>query len=841
MSAYPLEMKTIHNYKLIVASCLIATVVHAEYKWQSVQFRGGGYVPEVLFHPKVGGPAYARTDVGGAYRLDPSNGKDWISITDSFTDGNDMGSIGIGLDPEDTNYVYLTGGLYTSLSWCGAASFLRSADRGATWTKITLGQDNIAGTKASALTGNGNVCFAGNGQGRGMGSRIAVKGAMIYLGTNQNGLLRSTDRGDTWTTVAALGDSTAVGAVVLDSAGNVYAAPSTGGLWKSPDGLAWTQIDSLTDVIYQMKYSRLSHSIWLTANKEYPMDQGGTGDGSVWKYNITSQTFTSLTMPSKEWNGYTKNFGYGAVALDPTDSNRVIVVSNGWWRCQDNPRSPSTFAPCEAMYQSRDGGKTWTDILLQATFDTVSAAWAASSNPGWITALAIDPSNVNHIIFGSGAGVWSTTNAKAELPTWYFTDQGLEETVPLGAVSPTYGAPLVSVMGDVNGAYHASLTVPPARPHDVDVGTNYDISVAALAQKKMIRIYKSLDHGLGGWSEDGGKSWTEFASHPPVALSDWGSTSETNFAALSADGSSIVWNMQSHGVYWSKDKGNTWTKSLTDSSLLTTPDVGFRVLADPVTPGVFYINNPKIGQFFQSTDHGVSWSATNGELGRADWWAYQYFRAFVSPKAAGEIWFTQANAYIGAGSNVVFRSTDAGKTLTQVEGISFATAIAFGKGKTPGIPAIYVAGERSDFVKGLFRSIDDGATWDRIDEDAHQYGGFGLLVGDPCVFSRVYVGGGAGRGILFAEESGNPNTCPDRIDYTPGSVTDIPNHFPISQVHLHRKGNSILASGNAIIRLTDLRGQEVRIGKGEMDLRDLPRGIYLATVGRISITVAIAR
>lgn len=834
-------MRKTHRYPTILASCLLAAVAHAEYKWQSVQFRGGGYVPEILFHPKTGGPAYARTDIGGAYRLDPANGKDWIPITDTFIDPNDMGSIAIGLDPDDTNYVYLTSGLYTSLSWCASASFLLSDNRGATWTKITLGSDNITGTKASALTGNGQVCLAGNGQGRGMGPRIASKGNLIYLGTNQNGLLRSTDRGYTWTTVAALGDTASVGAVILDSAGNVFAAPSSGGLWKSPDGFAWTKVDSLADVIYQMKYSRQSNSLWLTANKEYPMDQGGTGGGSVWKYSITSQSLSQLAMPSKEWNGYAKDFGYGAVALDPTDTNRVIVATNGWWRCQDNPRSPWSFVPCEAALQSRDGGKTWSDMLLPATFDTASAAWAASTNPGWITALAIDPANPEHVLFGSGSDVWSTSNATSENPIWTFTDKGLEETAALGAVSPTFGAPLVSALGDVNGAYHANLSVPPARAHEAEVGTNFDISVAALAQKKMIRIHKNADHGLGGWSEDGGKTWSDFQSHPPVALNQWGGTSESNFAALSADGSSMVWNMQSHGAYWSKDNGITWTKSLTDSSLVSSADAGFRVLADQVTPGVFYIYNPQTGVFYQSTDHGANWNAANSSLGHADWWAHPYFRAFVSPKAAGEVWFTQANSFTGAGPNVVYRSTDGGATVTQVEGLSLVNAIGFGKGKTPGIPTIFAAGERSDGTRGLFRSTDDGTTWDRIDDEAHQFGGIGLVVGDPCVFSRVYVGSRGGRGIHFAEESGNVSTCPDRLDYAPGPVTGITNRFPVSQAHLLRQGNHLLASGNAVIRLTDLRGQEVRTGKGEIHLRDLPRGIYLATAGRISLTVAITR
>lgn len=801
----------------IVAS---GSFAQAAYVYKSIQNWGGGYVPGVTFNSA--GQAYIRTDVGGAYLWD-ATASEWIPLNDSFTSGNDMGSIALAVDITDDKNVYTTGGLYTDVSWCSEGSVFRSTDGGVSWTKYPLNSKTVSGTAAAKLTNDGFICLGGNGDGRGMGNRLAVKGTTIYLGTNQNGLLKSTNNGQSWTTIASFSNTDGISAVAFDSKGNIYAAPYAGGLYKSTDGSTFTQVAStFTKTIYQMSVA--GDVIWITSNDTKPLDQGTSSGGHVHKFTISTGTIQEMTMPASCGG---KSVGFVGVSSIGDGKTAAVSTANCWGG--NGGPSSSNFVPHEYIYYTKDGGSTWSEIMRNGSFDAASAHSNATSNPHWVSALGINPTNPDNVIFGTGYGIWSTTNATAAKPTWKFTDKGIEETVPLGYVSTTKGAPLVSVVGDIDGYYHTDLDSPMETRHQIEAGTNYDIDYAGLMPEKMIRIYKEATKGLGAVSTDGGKTWKQFTTNQS-ALPTWtvnqyaGSstyTNEDNFAAISADGSTIVWNMAGNGVYYSTNDGASWAKA----NGVTSNDVsGFHVVSDKKAEKTFYIYSASVGKLFKSTDGGKNWVAANSDMATLADYAYSKARIFANPNAEGDLWAVQGIniggvVWTNTSAEGVYHSTDGGTSFKKVNGLAYAAYIGFGKGKDSS-PAIYAVGmaNTSNPVNSIYRSDDNGATWTDIGDANHRFGELTMVVGDPCIYSRIYLAG-SGRGMIYAQEPGNTNECPDRIDYGENSTKMAEKHLYTAartlEIDVHIQASVITANfntattGRASVALMNSLGQVI--------------------------------
>lgn len=105
------------------------------YAWDRVEIGPSGHFDGVVVHPTDSTVVYARSDVGGAYRLDRSTGE-WTSLLDWITPDegqNTYGSGGLGLDKNNPNVLFTAVGRYTNAVDGG---LYKSTDYGATMTKV---------------------------------------------------------------------------------------------------------------------------------------------------------------------------------------------------------------------------------------------------------------------------------------------------------------------------------------------------------------------------------------------------------------------------------------------------------------------------------------------------------------------------------------------------------------------------------------------------------------------------------------------------------------------------------------------------------------------------------
>ncbi|QGZ49081.1 xyloglucanase [Streptomyces sp. QHH-9511] len=724
------------------------------YSWKNVRIDGGGFVPGIVFNRTEKNLAYARTDIGGAYRWEPST-KTWTPLLDAvdWDHWGHTGVIGLASDSVDPDRVYAAVGTYTNDWDPGNGAVLRSADRGATWQRTDL-----------------PFKLGGNMPGRGMGERLAIdphRNSVLYLGApSGKGLWRSTDSGATWSQVTAFpnpgnhqenpSDTSGYGSdnqgivwVTFDeSTGTAGAATRTvyvgvadkeNAVYRSTDaGATWTRLPGQPTGYLAHKGvldTESGHLYLAYSDKGGPYDGG---KGRVWRYATATGTWTDIS-PVAEADTF---YGFSGLTIDRQRPGTVMVSGySAWW-------------PDTQIFRSTDSGGTWTKAwdytsypsrTNRYTMDVSSVpwlTWGANPSPpeqspklGWMTeAMEIDPFDSDRMMYGTGATVYGTENLGQWDAGGTFTIKpmvrGLEETAVNDLVSPASGAPLLSALGDIGGFRHTDLTkVPSMMFTSPNFTSTTSLDHAETDPNRVVRA-GSVDSGPRiAFSSDNGATWSPGVD--PSGVTGGGTV------AAAADGSRYVWSPDGTGVHSGTGAGSAWTAS-------TGIPAGAVVESDRVDPRTFY--GFKSGTFYVSRDGGLSFTAKATGLP-----AKGNVRFKAVPGAAGDIWLAGGARDATYG---LWHSTDAGASFTRVGGVEQADTIGFGKA-APGAtyPALYSSAKVGG-VRGIFRSTDAGASWVRINDDAHQWGWTGAAItGDPRIYGRVYVSTN-GRGIVYGDTAG---------------------------------------------------------------------------------------
>ncbi|MCB9892421.1 MAG: hypothetical protein H6833_12280 [Planctomycetes bacterium] len=430
-------------------------------------------------------------------------------------------------------------------------------------------------------------------------------------------------------------------------------------------------------------------------------------------------------------------------------------------------------------YRSADGSipeRAWQRALEQRRAVVEARALAPESSAGvsslaWTSrgpanvagrarSIVIDPRNTQHIWVGSvSGGLWRSQDGGA---TWSLVDDWWSNlSVPTVAMDPN--DPDVLYVGTGEGFYslaHLSRNL----SHFVrgagilkstDGGTTWTHLAQTTSWQHVTRIAVSpLDPNVvlasrrpGGIarSADGGLTWTDVAtgdfSYQVLFDPNDGNRAVAHIAPTSA---------LAHGVLTSSDGGQTWQPAASGLTSVAGEDSRIELAYAPSSPGVVYAScGANGGRIWRSADGGTTWvqrsdaSSTTGVR-------YYYDGFWVDP--------TNENVLV-VSSVYTYRSTDGGRTVTQISGGYIMTTdphpdvhavVADPNYDGASNRRVYLATDGGLHVTDDILTVNSAAGWRDLDDTMRStqfYGAAGHATGDTL------VGGTQDNGTLRVQGS----------------------------------------------------------------------------------------
>jgi uncharacterized protein YjdB len=711
--------KTKHLLLLgLFMTCLALVSRSQTYNWKTVRIGGGGFVTSINAHPKVQHLRFITTDVGNPYRWNNTT-QAWEGLMNNFS----------------------------AIYWGAACSNLTFDPQDSTGNILyaTIGKGATVGSNAGTImksTDRGTtwtdlglpVWVSPNSSEKGNGERIVVdplNSNVVYVTTRRpanasevtTGLYRSTNAGSSWIKVDTIyGTFIAFdtsGGLVAGVTRNIYIG-SAKGVYRSTDGGGTFALLSGSPLNVRKGVLRGNGILYTTSA------------AGVYKYN--GAAWTTITPASGTGN-------YTGVEVNPGNSSQVMVATDNY---------------TGTMYITGTGGSgagAWTK--LTTTRDNSEIPWSpGNGNAGnTLSDFAWDPFNAGEVWFSDLLNAYQTTNVWASPCNWKVRAVGHEEVVVTGPlIAPPSGTNILySTVADVAGFNHASLVSPPTKEISGDFqyanSSGVETTGAAFSEANpgfTVRVGSKgwNGAGLGGYSIDGGQHYTPWVC--PVGMS-------AGRIAVSATSETMIWTTQSGWTYRSTDRGNSWTKINSvgfavmgnyDGSLgiFNVPADMNPLAADKVNGDKFYIYLS--GKMLVSTDGGLTFTqgATNLPSYTSGTGNIAYAKVETTPGKEGDIW-------VGVEGNGLYHSTNSGQTFTKISNVQSAKLMAVGKAAI-NTPAVYVFGTVNNIPNSIFRSDDNGVTWTTVASPAICQ--LLNMTADRRVYGRI-IAGSAGSGIFYGE------------------------------------------------------------------------------------------
>jgi photosystem II stability/assembly factor-like uncharacterized protein len=350
-------------------------------RWRSIGPHRGGRVVAVAGHPTDQATFYMGACAGGVWKSDDA-GTYWRNVSDGFLNTASIGAIAVS--QSDPNVIYVgTGESCTRGNVSAGDGVYRSTDAGRTWKHLGLeATKHISRVRIHPT--NPDVVY------------VAALGD-IFGDSEERGIYRSTDGGDTWERVLHQSKDTGAADLTMDP--------------NNPRILFTT--------------------LWQARRQPWDFSSGGP-DSAIYRTTDAGETWTEVTDNKGLPQGIKGRMG---VAISPAKDGRIWAVIEAkerglyrsddmgetWERVSDDPKliqrpwyyghvfadpqdSETVWVLNLKCWKSTDGGRTFTDVTMPH----------GDNHDLWI-----DPGNPRRMIQGNDGGACVTFNGGDSWSTIY--------------------------------------------------------------------------------------------------------------------------------------------------------------------------------------------------------------------------------------------------------------------------------------------------------------------------------------------------------------------------------------------------------------------------------------
>ncbi len=473
----------------------------------------------------------------------------------------------IVVDPDDpTNSTWFIG--------TAGGGVWKTSDAGQTWDHLTDGFPVLSCQALAMAASNPDIMYVGTGE------------SFYNVDTiNGNGILKTTDRGQTWTHLASTVDNPAfnnVARLVIDPADpDVVVAVTTVGRYKqeilprssifktTDGGFTWTEVFASTEL---GEFDRVKKIQQVVADpSDFDRLYATVDEGGILRSDDAGDTWVFIN------NGINDFKGRFELAISPVDNNRLFAAAEG--------------ADHSELWISSNGGTSWSE-----TFES-------GEEPNWLGAqgwydntIVCHPTNPN-IVYVGGVRLWKIVLNGTSRST---------DLLSVGNVHVDHHG--LHILDDGFGNWRILNT----NDGGVGLSGNTDQNWSAPKDGMITTQFYGVDKRPGASAYVGGMqdNGTWFSGEDPDALTFWsfgigGDGYETSWHF--DDPEKLIGGFQYNGLRRSVDGGLSWqdaTDGLGDTGAGSAPFIT-KIAKSNLAPDLLFAVGAS--GVYRSSDFGDNW------------------------------------------------------------------------------------------------------------------------------------------------------------------------------------------------------------------------------------------